>query len=276
MRKVILSVATAASLALSASLPGAAQAAEMMVAGWDFSQWQILGVNSIDGATLTNTLSANFSDLDPNGVGLESAAFGTMHMDGQFGSSQDPLDFTWNVNNADFAQLVANDFQQFDLGNHNRQFNSADANVSVSEGAQLGVVAAGMEHFGEARDVVFAVNLTSVPEIGQDWWISFAAMLGGTLQPSSIGIEFSTDGVNYAPVTTVALTAVDTRYQVALGATPSDTAYVKFVLGSDGSQLFDGVAIVADVTMPVVPEPATGALLLSGLAAWGLAFLRRA
>jgi hypothetical protein len=61
-----------------------------LVAGWDFSQYDNdpLSLSIDGGTTLTNTLAANYSDLDPtSGAGFDSAAFGTMFMNGLFGST---------------------------------------------------------------------------------------------------------------------------------------------------------------------------------------------
>ena len=77
------------SLALSAFVASSSSAQASLVAGWDFSQYAGDGFMSIDGGgSFTNTLPANYSDLDPTfGAGFESGAFGTMFADGQFGST---------------------------------------------------------------------------------------------------------------------------------------------------------------------------------------------
>jgi hypothetical protein len=87
MKARLLAIAsTILSIAVSASIAGSAQA--YLVAGWDFSQYFNDGLLSIDGATYQNTLSANYSDLDPTfGAGAESAAFGTLYFNGSFGST---------------------------------------------------------------------------------------------------------------------------------------------------------------------------------------------
>ena len=73
-------------VAVAAFVSAPAQAT--MVAGWDFSQYLSDSQLSVDGATYTDTLSANYSNLDPTfGAGAESAAFGTMYIDGSFGST---------------------------------------------------------------------------------------------------------------------------------------------------------------------------------------------
>ena len=87
MKTKLLTIASLLTcVALSVSSAGPAHAA--MVAGWDFSQYFADGILSIDGNAYTGVLSANYSDLDPTqGAGAESAAFGTLYLDGQFGST---------------------------------------------------------------------------------------------------------------------------------------------------------------------------------------------
>src|SRR5262245_9809707 len=61
-----------------------------IVAGWDFSQYG--GTGSL--APLTNTLPANYSDLDPSfNAGSGSASHGTLFFDGSKGSSNTVTDF---------------------------------------------------------------------------------------------------------------------------------------------------------------------------------------
>src|SRR5262245_38700507 len=84
MRKRLLTTLTP--LAMAALIGSAADAT--MIAGWDFSQYFDTGALSTDGVDFTATLDANYSDLDPSfGAGAQSAAFGTMHMDGSFTST---------------------------------------------------------------------------------------------------------------------------------------------------------------------------------------------
>src|SRR5262245_54734675 len=69
------------------------------VAGWDFSQYFGDGLLSTDGVTGADTLSSNYSAFDPTfGAGVESSAYGTMYVNGQFGSTDvDPFAPTPNV-----------------------------------------------------------------------------------------------------------------------------------------------------------------------------------
>jgi hypothetical protein len=236
----------------------------MMVAGWDFSQYSTDGFLSLDEATLSNTLGANYSDLDPTfGAGAESAAFGTMHLDGQFGSTNTPLDFAdpFVPSAAAGGSLTSNktapagsDFDSFlVLSNEGQPFTNPFAMAAVG-----------------AATVVFAADLLSVPEIGDSWSITFGARtFSGT---SAITIEFSTDGVSFTSFGVANLTTVDTLFSVAFGGGPSERAFVRLGFDPSGGQPFiDNVAISADLAS--VPEPGVTALLLTGLA--GLARMGR-
>src|SRR5262245_26997077 len=76
-------------VALAAGWAGAAAAAtdSQLVGGWDFSQYR--ADNTLDsGAGADDVLPANYSSFDaPSGAGAGSAAFGTMFIDGSFGST---------------------------------------------------------------------------------------------------------------------------------------------------------------------------------------------
>src|SRR5262245_53360967 len=78
-------------IALSALVAGSALAAQgNIIAGWDFSQYS--GTGSL--SPLTNTLPANYSDLDSSfNAGSGSAAFGALYFDGTDGSSHPVTDF---------------------------------------------------------------------------------------------------------------------------------------------------------------------------------------
>jgi len=259
--KLLLS--TLATTLLSAAIAGPA-AAISMVAGWDFSQYSTDGFLSLDEVTLSNTLDANYSDLDPTfGAGTESAAFGTMHLDGQFGSTNTPLDFAdpFVPSAAAGGSLASNqtapagsDFDSFIvLGTEGQPFTNPFAMAAVA-----------------AATVVFEANLVSVPEVGDSWSVSFGARtFSGT---SVIGIEFSTDGVTFNPFGSVNLTTVDTLYDVVFGGGPSESAFVRLSFDpANGQPFIDNVAISANLT--AVPEPSVAALLLAGLA--GLARIGR-
>jgi len=258
-----LLISTLAATVLSAAVAGPA-AAISMVSGWDFSQYTTDGFLSLDEVTLSNTLSANYSDLDPSfGAGAESAAFGTMHLDGQFGSTNTPLDFAdpFVPSAAAGGSLLSNktapagaEFDSFAiLLNEGQPFANPFAMAAVA-----------------AATVVFEANLISVPETGDNWSVSFGARtFSGT---SAIGVEFSTDGVTFNPFSSVNLTTVDTLYNVVFGGGPSEQAFVRLSFDpAEGQPFIDNVAISANLA--TVPEPSTLALLSLGLV--GLARIGR-
>src|SRR5262245_50854543 len=102
------------------------------LAGWDFSQYIDTGVLSIDGATFTNTLGANYSELSgvPQNAGPQAGAFGTMYMDGTNGSStvdagggsEQFVPTTGSLtSNIAFSPTAANPFNSFSILTTNGQ-----------------------------------------------------------------------------------------------------------------------------------------------------------
>jgi hypothetical protein len=113
--------------------------------------------------------------------------------------------------------------------------------------------------------VVFEADLGSVPVIGSNWSISFGARtFAGT---STVGIEFSSDGVTFTPFGSQNLNTVDTLFTVNLGVAATNNAYVRLSFNPSGinQPLIDNLALNATLA---VPEPSTavfGALGLVGL-----------
>ncbi len=239
------------SMAVCTSIAGSAQA--FLVAGWDFSQFVGDGLLSINGTTFRNSLTANYSDLDPTfGAGAESAAFGTMYINGAFGSSS--VNPTGNNDEAflptEFS-LAANldvpkpSFDAFTVLQSEGQFSFAY--LSMTAPAPV--------------SVVFGADLSSVPETGGNWTLSFA---GKTFSGSStVGVDFSINGSSYANVGSVTLDAADKRFFLNLGTAVSERAFVRlnFDPSESGQPIIDNVAISA-------PEP--GAIAQSFAAALGL------
>src|SRR5262245_36101760 len=82
-------------MALAISMLSVGPAHAISIAGWDFSQYLGAGFLTTDGSTGADTLTANYSALDPSGAGPESAAYGTMFINGSFGSTAvDPFGAT--------------------------------------------------------------------------------------------------------------------------------------------------------------------------------------
>ena len=257
-------------LALAALVGSSAQAT--MIAGWDFSQYAGDGFMSVDGGgTFTNTLDANYSDLDPTfGAGAESAAFGTMYVNSQFGSTNvDAGSGTEQFlpSAAAGGSLLSNQTAPGGIAD----FDSLT--VLLSEGQ---TTAESLAMLAAAQStVVFEADLTSTSQAGSLWSISFwAKMFSGS---SSVGIAFSSDGVNFVSFGSVNLTTVDTPFNVALGADETSKAYVRLTFNPSGANqsFLDNVAINAANLVEVVPEPSTALLGSLGLIGLAIAGRRR-
>jgi hypothetical protein len=254
------------SLALSAAIADTAHA--FVAAGWDFSQYLGDGLLTIDGENGATTLAANYSNLDPTfNAGAESAAFGTMFINGQFGSSSvDPLGSQLEfVPSADPVQsnLDAPVQQPGDIA-----FNAFEVLREEGQTFQndLSMIAR------DAVAVVFRADVSSAGESADGWHVTFGGKLSSGSQPtgsSVVTVEASLDGSDYAEVGTVAITAADTPYAMLLTTATSASVFVRFVFDpvpGEVEPLIDNVAIE-------VPEPGAIAQLAAACAA--LACLRR-
>jgi hypothetical protein len=239
MKVRLLAIAsTILSIVVSASIAGSAQA--YLVAGWDFSQYFNDGLLSIDGVAFQTTLSANYSDLDPTfGAGAESAPFGTLYFDGQHGSSAVAATGTYTEEILPTAGSLTSNLDVPAV--------SFDAFTVLLDEGQLFSNPMSMV----ARDsvsVVFKADLSTVPETGGNWSVSFG---GKTFEgTSTVGIDFSTDGSSYAIVDSVILDANDAQFVVNLGTATSETAFVRLSFNPIGADqpIIDNVAVS-------VPEP---------------------
>ena len=239
------------SMVVSTSIAGSSQA--FLVAGWDFSQFVSDGLLSINGTTFKTALSANYSDLDPTfGAGAESAAFGTMYVNGLFGSST--INATGN-NDEPFLPTAGSLASNLDAPEP-----SFDAFTVLQSEGQVYFNYLSMTAQAPVS-VVFRADLSSVPETGGNWSISFAGKtFSGT---STVGVDFSVNGSRYANVGTVSLDAADKRFFLNLGTAVSEGAFVRlnFDPSESGQPIIDNVAISA-------PEP--GAIAQSIVAMLGL------
>jgi len=247
MKRFLMTSIVAAALAAS-------PAHAALIAGWDFSQYYSDGQLSTDGASYSTQLSANYSELDPNGSGAESAAFGTLHYDGANGSTAiDPV-----------SQLIP--FAGSLVSNLNAAPPSGFDVDTTFEGGQIFFNYLSLNVI-TPLSLVFAADLTSAGATGSDWNIGFAGKtLGAT---ANVAVSFSTDGINYGGAQQVVLTTNDTPYNLALAAAAGSKLFVKLDFttapnGFDGQSLIDNLGIYG--TVAVIPEPGTVVLLMSGLA----------
>src|SRR5262245_48598918 len=227
-----------------------------MVAGWDFSQYFGDGFMSVDGgSTFTNVLSANYSDLDPTfGAGFESQAFGTMFVNGSFGSTN----VAAGSGTEEFVpsatapgSLVSNlgapatvDFDAFTVL-------ADEGQVSTELLAMLATAPA---------VVVFEVDLGPAGQTGSNWSLGLGAKT--TSGTSSVGVEFSTDGLSFTPLGSLQVSAVDGLFRVALGSASSAQAFVRlsFAPSATDRPFIDNVAISAELAGGATPTPTpTGA-----------------
>ena len=272
MQKRLLTIASLFTSVTCLAL-GAGPAQAAMVAGWDLSQYFADGILSIDGVDYTGTLSANYSDLDPTqGAGAESAAFGTLYLDGQFGSTDvqagsgtEPILPSGAVGGSLSSNLGA-------PGGLGGSLDFDTHSILAFEGQAytnfLALTAA------DAASAVFAANLSAVPELGSDWSVSFGARTFSGA--GTVGIAFSTDGVIYTNAGSAILSSLDTLYSLNLSAIASDTAFVRFdfaapAAGGVGQAFIDNIAINANL----VPIPEPGTVLLYGFGMIALAFAGR-
>jgi PEP-CTERM motif len=242
MRKLTY-VLLAAALGLGAA--ATANAAPVLVAGWDFSQYYSDSVHSIDlGASAAPAdIRANYSSLDPNGAGAQAAAFGVYHLPfTPLGDASEPLLPT--------AGNLAPNQAQGPYNNYSVLTN--EGQVNTNDLAMLAV---------SATSIVFESDLRGVPQIGNDYQLSLAGR--STSGTGSIGIEFSTDGTAFVSIGSFALTGSAALLQSAiqtLGAA-ADRAFFRLTLSPDA--VIDNVGISANLT--TVPEPTTALLLATGL-----------
>lgn len=234
------------------AVPGAARA--FVVAGWDFSQYAGDGFLSIDGENNVLTLSANASNFDPTfNVGAESAAFGTLYMDGTFGSTDIGLGGLFDEFVLPTPGSLASNIDAPVLG---PGLNPFDSFIPLQiEGQQFTQSLAMIVRSTAA--VVFSADLSSVSESGGAWAVSFGARtFSGT---STVAVDFSTDGASYSEVASLELTPSDTPFLVDLGTADSETVFVRLRFAPEGAAqpIFDNVAIE-------LPEP-SGGLAIAGV-----------
>ena len=252
-------LATATALSFCAAL--SAQAA--VVSGWDFSQWiSGGGLLSIDNATLQNTLRANYSNLDGTfNAGPDSGVYGTMYLNGSFGSSN-----VVPTGNGDEALLPF-------AGSLASNVNGISPNPFDSLTIQIAQGAAEANLARMQANAAVSVVFSAVPGAGLQgggWSIAFGARTD--FAGATITVQFSPDGASYASVGTANLTDADTAYSFAGAPGASSAGFFRLVFSGAGPQI-DNLAISA--TVAAVPEPAAAGMLAVGLGGLGLFGRRR-
>jgi hypothetical protein len=205
-------------------------------------------------------LDANYSDLDPTfNAGAESAAFGTMYVDGSFGSTSVPVESSTaqffptasapgSLSSNLFAPVV-NPFDSFTI--------LADEGQPFTQLLAMTVT--------DVVKVVFEATLESVPSARAAWVLTLAGKTFSGMSP--VAVEFSTDGSSYSSIGTVDLDTIDTRFEVPLEDVLAETVFVRLTLDpTSGQPVIDNLAIET-------PEPGAVLSLMSVLV--GLATLRR-
>lgn len=241
--------------ALTFAGAAAANAAPVLVAGWDFSQYFADSVHSIDGgnSAAPSDIRANYSSLDPNGAGAQAAAFGVYHLPfTPVGDATEPLLPTAVPGTGSLLPNIGqgpyNNFSVLAL----------EGQASQSDLAMVAV---------QATSLVFEADLSSVPQSGDGWQLTLAAAT--QLGSGTVQIEFSTDGSTYISLgsTNVSPSAIAITTAAQTGA--GDHAFFRLTLSP--SVVIDNVGISANLAS--VPEPSTAALL--GLGLLGLGHLGR-
>ncbi len=255
-----------ATFAVAVLVAGPANA--ILIAGWDLSQYiSGGGVLDTDGAPPLDgaVLSANYSNRIPVQLGPTAAPYGTMFINGQFGStlvpllgdgSEDILPTETSLGGNLNAPVLGGNVLQFDsLGQLNAQGQIEENLMKMS---LLGPT---------AIDVVFRANTVGLP--GTDWVISFGGR--ANTQSSNVTVQFSDtgDAADYQTAQIVLLTTADAPITVPLSVDAETSMWVRLRFDGSGQANFDNIAINANI----IPEPATGLLLAAGLA--GLAACRR-
>jgi hypothetical protein len=131
---------------------------------------------------------------------------------------------------------------------------TASNNVSVVFEADLGA-----GNSGSGWGVSFGGKTLS--GVGDDGGPLSCDPVGASECTTNVSVEFSTNGSSYSSFGSVQLTAEDTRFDVPLAATSSQTGYVRLGLapGAGAAQpLIDNVAIT-------LPEPGSTLALLAGV-----------
>ena len=266
------------SITLVIALLAAGSAHAATIAGWDFTQY--IGAGSLatdEDFEDDDTLRANYSDYDPTfGAGGASQPFGTLYMNGGFGSS--------SLTSAEIAPTTTSLTPNLTTPGDNEvpvgdvAFDASAGVLQVGAGNYAAGTGQDFRNLLSMRalsvlDIVFSADLTSLGASGQNWSIAFAGVTNTGTSP--VSIEFSTDGISYSAVTTASFTTTQGLFTASVAGNESGKGYFRLGFDPVGTVVprFDNVTISGDVT--VVPEPGTVSLLMLGLVGLGIAGRRR-
>lgn len=219
-----------------------------LVAGWDFSQYPLSGANTIDLATFTGSVNANYSDFN-NPTADVSPFYGTLYYDGQFGSTA--------VAYADFNPLAAVQPVSGSLLSARKQLADGLELSSISNKTLL--LDSGQQEWSISqlllRADVSIVLMADARLPAGSWTILFAA------QDNDDGVqltwEVSTDGAAYTPVVgTTEVTTSDQAYSVTFPQLQgASKVFIRATFTGVSGQLgkfmtLDNVGIRADLDPP--------------------------
>ena len=254
-------------VALSAGLLVSAQAQEM-VAGWDFSQYanDFPGFSSIDGATLTGQVNANFTQSSPNFNG--ASALGTVFYDGQFGSTA----FDLNAKEVEIGGDLGT------LGGAGGIGASGNLNTLFAQGQDpTNANALGLTTNGS---ITFAIDMSTFASgpAGEGWSLDFAVVnASDSDNSSSIAWEYSTDGIAFTSTAlTTAITNNAAAQTVDLSGITALDGLSQIYIKADFTGIADGRTTIDNfqVNATAVPEPSSFAAIF-GVLALGVAAVRR-
>lgn len=255
-------IASAVLSGLTLASPSTAPAQSTVVAGWDFSQYVFDGPPTIDGATLATTLPANYSDFDPTfGAGSESAAFGTMFLDGSNGStaiSQQNLPILASAvpGTGSLASNISGPINGVPSGDV-----AFDSGTVLQDEGQLAFERRALVAV-DPVEVVFQADLSTLPsQPGGDWTLVFAGKTSSGM--ADVGIGFGAGAPSYVDVGSRMLDVTDQTFSVPLGSSFDPTVFVRLSLDGNTDTFIDNLIIQ-------VPEPGAMAAAWSAIGALGL------
>ncbi len=256
----------AAIVVFAAGWAGTASAAPtpvQLVGGWDFSQYR--ADDTLDsGAGPADTLPANYSSHDATaGAGSGSAAFGTLFMNGTFGSTNvSEVAVSPEVVAHAHATEANREAPVDERGANAFPWSAFDSfRVLASEG-QVNQERTGITARAPV-DVVFQAD--HGPAATGQWKLSFAGFAINPTGAVNVDVEFAPSCGAYAPAGTVSLTGAEQTFSLDVGGAAVTDNDVCVRLGLDPT---NGQPVIDNVALPeagLASMFVAGALLVAGL-----------